>query len=347
MTTDRKKSSEVTMGSEVHKGSQRIVTNPDSATRNRRRGRKSTSIQPPSADTTILECTNNTKNNESSLKISKRENEQVNHTNAVDKFDEEIHPTKNKKDAGLSQNIAESSTSAIHKDDEIVLNAETSKRNRGKKRKGRKQTSDIVESSVDESSKISVLDERDNSDVTEKKKRRCIGRKPVTDFVVGESYSGTVVYIKPFGLFLDIGCHSDAFCHVSRISDDYVESIDALYQEGDAVKARVVDVNRKLKRVTVSMQSEKRIEDEKSSMNTWKEILERRQSKQSTDKKISSSTDQAPSTHVVEEVSTKSKSLTEITTNSTKLESDMTPNEIKRARKVARRAERRKVQAST
>ena len=58
--------------------------------------------------------------------------------------------------------------------------------------------------------------------------RRCIGRKPVTDFEVGKSYDGTVVYVKPFGAFIDIRCHSDAFVHVSRVDDGFVEDINSV-----------------------------------------------------------------------------------------------------------------------
>ena len=48
-------------------------------------------------------------------------------------------------------------------------------------------------------------------------KRRCIGRKPVTDFSVGAAVSGKVVYAKPkLGAFIDIKCHSDAFLPLGK-----------------------------------------------------------------------------------------------------------------------------------
>ena len=96
----------------------------------------------------------------------------------------------------------------------------TEKRQRGKKRKGRKDTSDVANNVDQENKQKSNSLEKDSNpecdtnekdDLSATKKRRCIGRKPVTDFVVGQTYTGKVVYIKPFGVFLDIGCHSDAF----------------------------------------------------------------------------------------------------------------------------------------
>ena len=72
---------------------------------------------------------------------------------------------------------------------------------------------------------------RDVEDATagqKKKKRRKkkegagVGRKPVCDFTVGQSYDGTVKYLTAFAAFIDIGCHRDGMCHVSRVADEYV-----------------------------------------------------------------------------------------------------------------------------
>ena len=89
-------------------------------------------------------------------------------------------------------------------------------------------------------------------------KRRCIGRKPITDYVVGSSYTGTVKYIKPkLGAFIDIGSHSDAFCHISCVSDEFVSSVTDVLKVDDVVpNARVVEVDRDKKRITVSLRSE-------------------------------------------------------------------------------------------
>ena len=168
-------------------------------------------------------------------------------------------------------------------------------RQRGQRRRGRKDTSktlDVVEaataatsptagtspvaigkdtevpSSVSDTIQVSAMREPKRRSIKRQgDPRYCVGRKPVTDFEVGSKHDGKVVYVKPFGIFIDIGCHSDAFCHVSRLSDDFVENPLAMFQPGDDIKnVRIVETDRQTKRITVSLQSEKRIDDEKTSL---------------------------------------------------------------------------------
>ena len=207
-----------------------------------------------------------------------------------------------------------------------------------------------------------TMDSTDNS----KKQRYCIGRKPVTDFVVGQTCEGTVVYVKPFGLFLDIGCHSDAFCHVSRLRDDYVESPEALFKSGDVVpNARVVEIDRSQKRITVSLQSTAMVQQENASIEQRKQRRERlqtrkrsknseehgsRQSKEQLQKVSSPSSkgshirfDDDATQNESEEQETKKALVvpSKEPTWQTKPESEMNPAELKRSRKLARRAARR------
>ena len=91
----------------------------------------------------------------------------------------------------------------------------------------------------------------------EHKQRRCIGRKPVTDFAVGKYYTGNIVYTKPFGIFVDIGCHYDAFCHVSQLSTTFVENPIDTYPVGTKLdQIRIVELDRKKKRITISLKKE-------------------------------------------------------------------------------------------
>ena len=184
-----------------------------------------------------------------------------------------------------------------------------------------------------------------------KKDRYCIGRKPVTDFVVGQTYSGTVVYTKPFGVFFDIGCHSDAFCHVSRLSDDYVESPEAAFRKGDKVpRVRIVEIDRKKKRITVSLQSDARLEDERISAEAKKTRTEK--NNKAKNKNSAGIMDESPGhkrfetnseskDEVASSVSKHQAVVTKVPPAMKKDPSSMTPAELKRARKLARRAERR------
>eukprot|EP00977_Amphora_coffeiformis_P007601 scaffold1667_cov173-Amphora_coffeaeformis.AAC.29 len=180
-------------------------------------------------------------------------------------------------------------------DDSSVEEDAKPERQRGKRRRGRKDTSKIVEDSAPATTsdpskqdkttkepkkeKVNVKEESATTDEKKTKKdpsRYCVGRKPVTDFMIGQSYTGKVLYVKPFGIFLDINSHSDAFCHVSRLSDDFVEDPTALFKEGDEVQARIVEIDRRKKQITVSLQSEAMIESERKSIELRKDRLDKR-----------------------------------------------------------------------
>lgn len=164
------------------------------------------------------------------------------------------------------------------------MGPKVARRQRGKGRRGRKDTSEVAAREEGETKKGEKrpapgekVEGGGSRPVAEKKPRYCIGRKPVTDFVVGQKYDGKVVYVRPFGIFIDIGCHSDAFCHVSRLRDGFIESSEALYSEGDAVVgARVVEIDRQRKRITVSLQTEARAADEVQSAEARRERLQGR-----------------------------------------------------------------------
>jgi predicted RNA-binding protein with RPS1 domain len=257
------------------------------------------------------------------------------------------------------------------------------RRQRGRRRRGRKDTAKAIEEmEKTESEKkekptdqpklandakvpaSSMASEKANGEACSEKsanKRYCIGRKPVTDFVLGQSYEGTVVYVKSFGVFFDIGCHSDAFCHVSRLCDDYVESPESLFKEGDQVlNIRVVEIDRKNKRITVSLQSEARRQDELASMEARKQRKQSRKSKQGKKHQPSGPAEETGSNIDSEFPSTKKNSSCATNNDascnlpvkkksssafapadSTKDTSMMSPAELKRMRKLARRAARR------
>lgn len=230
------------------------------------------------------------------------------------------------------------------------------KRQRGRRRVGRQDTAKKIEemeavakrkaaASTDNKSNINGKDDNTKTG----KKRYCIGRKPVTDFVVGESRGATVVYVKPFGVFFDIGCHSDAFCHVSRLSDDFVESPESKFKEGDEIpKVRIVEIDRKQKRITLSLQSDARVEDERQSIEARKSRKERTKKKlKKTTSNNSFGRDRSeiyPRFNSESTSFSKEPAVNRAASTLTKKNIDssiMTPAELKRSRKLARRAERR------
>ena len=95
----------------------------------------------------------------------------------------------------------------------------------------------------------------------------------MTDFMLGEQYPGRVRYIKPkLGVFIDIGCHSDAFCHISCVSDQFVSSVEDVLKVDDMIEnARVVEIDRGKKRITVSLRSKEMAENEQERLKTTRQ----------------------------------------------------------------------------
>src|SRR5205814_100391 len=57
---------------------------------------------------------------------------------------------------------------------------------------------------------------------------------------VGKIYTGTVVSIKDFGAFVEIAPETDGLCHVSELSDKYIDRVDDVVKMGDEVKVKVL-----------------------------------------------------------------------------------------------------------
>ncbi len=57
---------------------------------------------------------------------------------------------------------------------------------------------------------------------------------------VGKIYSGRVVSIKDFGAFVEIAPETDGLCHVSELSDKYVQNVNDIVNIGDEVRVKVI-----------------------------------------------------------------------------------------------------------
>lgn len=65
--------------------------------------------------------------------------------------------------------------------------------------------------------------------------------------------TGTVRNVIDFGAFVDIGVHQDGLVHISQICDRYIKHPTDVLSVGDAVKVRVLEVDVKKKRISLSM----------------------------------------------------------------------------------------------
>ena len=68
---------------------------------------------------------------------------------------------------------------------------------------------------------------------------------------------GVVRNVIDFGAFVDIGVHQDGLVHISQLSDRFVKHPSEVVRLGDNVKVRVLEVDVKKKRISLSMKNVK------------------------------------------------------------------------------------------
>ncbi|MGI9437009.1 MAG: Tex family protein, partial [Geminicoccaceae bacterium] len=76
------------------------------------------------------------------------------------------------------------------------------------------------------------------------------------DLEPGMVLEGTVSNVAAFGAFVDIGVHQDGLVHVSQLADRFVKDPGEVVKAGDVVQVRVLEVDAKRKRISLSMRSE-------------------------------------------------------------------------------------------
>jgi len=74
----------------------------------------------------------------------------------------------------------------------------------------------------------------------------------IEDLGEGMVLKGTVRNVVDFGAFVDIGVKEDGLVHISELSHDYVENPLEIVQVGDEIKIKVIDIDLKRKRISLS-----------------------------------------------------------------------------------------------
>ncbi len=72
------------------------------------------------------------------------------------------------------------------------------------------------------------------------------------DLKEGMELNGVVTNVTAFGAFVDIGVHQDGLVHISQLSNQFVKDPADVVQAGDRISVRVLEVDLKRKRISLS-----------------------------------------------------------------------------------------------
>jgi uncharacterized protein len=78
----------------------------------------------------------------------------------------------------------------------------------------------------------------------------------IKDLKPGMMLMGTVRNVSDFGAFVDIGVHQDGLVHKSQMADRFVKHPLDIVKVGDVVEVRILEVDEKRKRISLSMKKE-------------------------------------------------------------------------------------------
>ena len=81
------------------------------------------------------------------------------------------------------------------------------------------------------------------------------GIKEISDLEEGMVLEGIVTNVANFGAFVDIGVHQDGLVHISQLANRFVKDPKTVVKVGQVVKVKVLEVNEKLRRISLSMKA--------------------------------------------------------------------------------------------
>ena len=63
------------------------------------------------------------------------------------------------------------------------------------------------------------------------------------EVVIGKIYTGKVISIKDFGAFIEVLPGQDGLCHISELSDQYVQNVEDVCKYGDQIEVKVLSID--------------------------------------------------------------------------------------------------------
>lgn len=79
------------------------------------------------------------------------------------------------------------------------------------------------------------------------------GVTEMSDLTEGMMLEGVITNVVNFGAFVDIGVHQDGLIHISQLANYFVKDPKEIVKVGQVVKVKVLEINEKLKRISLSM----------------------------------------------------------------------------------------------
>ncbi len=79
------------------------------------------------------------------------------------------------------------------------------------------------------------------------------GVTEITDLTEGMILEGVITNVVNFGAFVDIGVHQDGLIHISQLANYFVSDPKEVVKVGEVVKVKVLEIDEKLKRISLSM----------------------------------------------------------------------------------------------
>lgn len=83
-----------------------------------------------------------------------------------------------------------------------------------------------------------------------------VGVEDIEDLSIGLQLEGIISNVTDFGAFVDIGVHQDGLVHKSAITDKFVEDPRMIVKIGDIVKVKVLAIDKKRRRISLTMNLE-------------------------------------------------------------------------------------------
>jgi small subunit ribosomal protein S1 len=92
---------------------------------------------------------------------------------------------------------------------------------------------------------------------------------------VGEQIHGRVTKLVSFGAFVEVAEGVEGLIHISELAEHHVETPDEIVRSGDEVDARIIDVDAKRRRLSLSLRPKKEEREERSEREEQEERSER------------------------------------------------------------------------